>query len=149
MTRERDIRKAIEELLVATNAFSYVAADLPEDYGFGASQLTAAVVSPDRTAATTGWDSQLEGGLAYTAQVVVTILVRDEDKTVRDDLAERLLNVLQNAVNGQSLADMTMPGMTRVTGWRWLKVTPPERRIAAVVSFVYIVEGWGQRDTTS
>jgi hypothetical protein len=143
--RERDVRLAIHDALVATGAFTEVRlTGLPEDYGIRASDLTAAAIEPVSTSYTTGWDSQTTGQLDYTAQLGVTLLARAEDPQLRDELAEQLLNSLHNAVNGQSLAGLTLPGKTLVTSWRWEKPAPPERRIQATVQFAYFVtwEGW-------
>jgi hypothetical protein len=143
--RERDVRNAIRDALVATNAFAGVwLSGRPEDYGQGASELTAAAIEPVATSLTTGWDAQTAGELDFTATVTVTLLARSEDPQLRDELAEQLLDVLHNAVNGQSLAGFTLPGKTIVQSWRWQPVTPPERRIQATVSFAYLVtwEGW-------
>ena len=39
--------------------------------------------------------------------------------------------------------------VTRFVSWRWEKPAPPERRIAAIFSYQYIVEGWDSYDVTS
>jgi hypothetical protein len=143
--RERDVRLAIRDALLATGAFSDVwLSGLPENYGGAASDLTAAAIEPASTSLTTGWDAPLDGGLDYTAGLNVTLLARHEDPQLRDELAELLLNTLASAVNGQSLAGITLPGKTLVQSWTWQPAAPPERRIMAVVSCAYLVtwEGW-------
>ena len=143
--RERDVRNAIKTALLATGAFSDVwLSGLPESCGRAASDLTAAAIEPSATSLTTGWDAQLAGGLDYTARLTVTLLARHEDPQLRDELAEQLLSTLHNAVNGQSLAGFTLPAKTLVQSWSWQPASPPERRIAATVSFSYLVtwEGW-------
>jgi hypothetical protein len=147
--RERDVRTAIHDALVATHAFGAVLlSGLPEDCGAGASDLTAAAIEPAGTSLTTGWDAQLAGGLDFTATCTVTLLARHEDPQLRDELAEQLLDYLHNAVNGQSLAGFTLPGKTMVASWRWQPPAPPERRIAATVSFAYLVT-WEGFDTSA
>jgi hypothetical protein len=146
--RERDVRNEIRDRLTDTGAFSLATlAGLPEATGFGASDLTAAAIEPQSTQQVTGWDAQPFGGLEMMAQVLITILARHEDPTLRDELAEQLLNTAADAINGQSLAGMTVPGKTRITGWRWLPATPPERRIAGTLTFSYITT-WDGLDTT-
>jgi hypothetical protein len=143
--RERDIRNAIRDALLATGAFSDVwLTGLPESYGGAASDLTAASIEPASTSLTTGWDAQIAGALDYTARLTVTLLARHDDPQLRDELAEQLLNTLHNAVNGQSLAGLTLPAKTLIQSWTWQPAAPPERRIAAVVTFSYLVtwEGW-------
>jgi hypothetical protein len=147
--RERDVRNAVKDALVATGAFSDVwLTGLPEGYGRGASDLTAAAIEPIETSVTTGWDAAPTGGLDYTASLSVTLMARHPDPQLRDELAEQLLTLLANAVNGRSLAGFTMMQKTMVTGWRWQPPKPPERRIAATVEFAYLVGGWGSFDTS-
>jgi hypothetical protein len=143
--RERDVRIAIRDALLATGAFSDVwLTGLPEDYAGAASDLAAAAIQPVSTSLTTGWDAQTQGGLDYTARVHVTLLARHEDPQLRDELVEQLLDYLHNAINGQFLAGITLPGKTMVQSWNWQPPAPPERRIQAVVTFAYLVtwEGW-------
>src|SRR5262249_19536871 len=94
------------------------------------------------------WDSQTDGGLLVTSRVKITVLFRLEDPQLRDEGAELLLDTAANALNGQNLAGITLPGMTRFTSWTWLPPMAPERRIAATFSYSYIAEGWGGYDTT-
>jgi hypothetical protein len=143
--RERDVRNALKEAMVATGAFSEVLlTGLPEQYAGAASDLTLAIIEPGSSSLTIGWDAQLGGGLDYTARLNVTLLARHDDPQLRDELAEALLNTLHNAANGQSLAGITLPAKTLVQSWNWLPAAPPERRIAAVVTISYLVtwEGW-------
>jgi len=147
--RDRDVRNAIQTALVATGAFDGVWIwGLPENYGTGASQLAAAAIEPESSTQDDRWDSQTAGGLVITSRVKITLLYRGEDPQARDEAAELLLDTLANALNGQSLAGLTMPAFTRLTAWSWQPPTPPERRIAATFSYAYIVEGWDEYDTT-
>ncbi len=150
MARERDVRNAIRDALLATNAFGDAVwiTGLPEDSGSAASDLLAAAIEPQSTNLNTGWDAQTDGGLCYSSTVTVTLLARNDDAQLRDEQAEQLLDVLANAVNGVSLAGITLPGKTYVSAWAWRPAMAPERRIAATVSFQYLVlwEGW---DTTT
>jgi hypothetical protein len=148
MARERDVRNTIKELLLATGAFSDVwITGLPEDYGQAASSLTAAAIEPVSTRLTSGWDAAPSGGLDYTSELSVSLLARHPDPQLRDELAEQLLDYLINAVNGQSLAGLTIPQHTMITSWQWLTPKPPERRITATVGFAYLVT-WDTFDTS-
>jgi hypothetical protein len=146
--RERDVRNAIADALEATGFFTSVwLSGLPEDYGQAAGSLSAAAIEPAGTTLVTGWDAQTAGGLRYDATCTVTLLARDDDPARRDESAEQLLDVLANAVNGQSLGGLTVPGRTWVQSWRWQPPAPPERRIAAVVQYGYLVS-WEGFDTS-
>lgn len=148
MARERDVRNAIKDILVATGAFSNVwLTGPPQDFGQGASELTAAAIEPVSTRLASGWDAAPSGGLGYTCQLTVSLLARQSDPQLRDELAEQLLDFLINAVNGQSLAGFTIPQLTMVTSWQWQAPVPPERCITATVRFTYLVT-WESFDTS-
>jgi len=147
--RDCDVRNAIQVALVATGAFDGVWIwGLPENYGTGASQLAAAAIEPLSSTQADNWDSQTEGGLIVTSRVTLTLLYRNDDPEVRDEAAELLLDTAADALNGQSLAGLTMPGLTHFESWSWETPKPPERRIRATFSYQYIVEGWDYYDTT-
>lgn len=149
MARERDVRNAVKDALIATGAFSDVwLTGLPEAFGQGAGELAAAAIEPLATRLATGWDAAPAGGLDYSSELTVTLLARHPDPQLRDELAEQLLDFLINAVNGQSLAGFTIPQQTMIASWRWLPARPPERRINATVGFAYIVT-WDTFDTSS
>jgi hypothetical protein len=147
--RDRDVRNAIQAALVATNAFDNVyVRGLPEEFGTGASGLAVATIEPLSSDQTVRWDSQPEGGLLVSSLVTITFLYRHEDPQLRDEAVECLFDTAADALNGQCLAQFTLPGLTRFVSWRWQNPTPPERRIAAVFAFAYIVEGWDSYDVT-
>lgn len=150
MARERDIRIALGDALVQTGAFSQVRlSGLPEEYGEGASDLTAAAIQPDSTRLLTGWDAPPGGGRTFSCQLLVTVLARNSDPQLCDELAEQLVEFVRNAVDGQPLVPgFNEPGQTMVTGWQWLPRKAPERRIAITVSFRYIQDGWNSADTS-
>lgn len=150
MSRERDVRSAIQAKLLATGAFSDVwLTGLPDNYGQGSSDITAASIEPVATSMKTGWDTTPDGGLYFSTALTVTILARHSDPQLRDELAEQLLSNLINCVAGQSLADFTLPVLTLVNAWQWKPPTPPERRIVANVSFGYLIEGWDNFDVSN
>jgi hypothetical protein len=149
VSRDRDVRNAIQAALVASNAFDAVWIwGLPEDYGSAASLQAAAAIVPQSSRQEDLWDAQAAGGLVITSRVGLTLLYRNEDPQLRDEGAELLLDTAANALNGQSLAGWTLPAFTRITEWAWQAPTVPERRITATLSYQYIVEGWDEYDTT-
>ena len=83
-----------------------------------------------------------------TSRVTITLLYRCEDPQLRDEGAELLFDTAANALNGQSLATLTLPDTTKFTAWRWLPPTPPERRIQASFTYQYIIDGWDSYDVT-
>ena len=72
-----------------------------------------------------------------------------EDPQVRDEAAELLFDTAADALNAQSLAELTLPQLTRFMSWRWEKPAAPERQITAIFLYQYIVEGWDDYDTSA
>lgn len=155
MSRDRDVRQAIADLLIATKDFDSVGVSgLPEEFGSAASDQAAAVIEPvsstqDDHRMGMGWDAETSGGIVIVSFVTITLLYRHDDPQLRDEGVERLLNVAGNALSGQSLASLTLPALTRFTGWKWEHPTPPERRITAAFTYEYLLEGWAVYDTTT
>ncbi|WP_165068398.1 hypothetical protein [Paludisphaera rhizosphaerae] len=146
--RERDVRGAIRDLLDATGAFDGVyPAGLPEDRGERSGDLRAAAIEPVATTISAQGDD-VGGALTAAATLSLTLTARDDDPETRDAAAERLLYAAADALNGVSLADVTLPGSTRIQSWTWKKAVAPERRIEAVLTFQYLVEGWNGFDAS-
>lgn len=149
MSRDRDVRNAIQTALVETNAFNAVYVwGLPEDYGSGASNEAFVAIVPQSSRQEDLWDSEPAGGLVITSRVAIVLANRNIDPQLRDEGAELLLDTAANALNGQSLAGLTLPPTTRVISWDWQAPTVPERRINAIFSYQYIVDSWNDYDTT-
>ena len=105
---------------------------LPEDYGSAASGLAAAAIEPSSSDQTDRWDDASDGSLLVTSLVTITLLIRHEDPQLRDEAVELLFDTAADALNGQSLAGLTLPSLTRFLSWRWEKPAAPERRITAI-----------------
>lgn len=149
MSRDRDVRNAIQSALQQTGAFDAVYVwGLPEDYGSGASNAAIAVIEPESSTQDDRWDSATSAGLVVSSRVTLTLIYRAEDPQLRDEAAELLFDIAANALNGRGLGGLTMPQLTRFVSWRWEKPTAPERRIASIFSYQYIVEGWDSYDIT-
>jgi hypothetical protein len=156
LSRDRDVRNAIQTALVATGAFdngfnspAVWIWGLPEDYGTGSSEQAAAAIVPMSSRQEDLWDAAATGGLVVTSRLGIILLYRHHDPQLRDEGAELLLDTTANALNGQSLAGLTLPQTTRVIQWDWQPVTVPERRINCVFSYQYVVDpDWNAYDTT-
>ena len=148
--RDRDVRAAMALALSATGAFDAEGVWLwsPENLGQGTSVGRAVQIEPGNSNVANPWDAQPWGGILIQSQVKVTLLYRDEDAQKRDEGAENLLQVCQNALNGQNLAGLTLPALTCFLNWSWLNPQPPERQITSIFQYSYIVEGWNAFDTT-
>lgn len=147
MSRDRDVRNAIQAALLGTGAFDGVWIwGLPEDYGTGASQLAAAAIEPESSNQDDRWDGTTQIGLVVTSRVSLTLCYRHDDPQLRDEGVELLMDIAANALNGESLADLTLPDVTRFQSWQWQKPEAPERRIKATFTYQYFVEGWEAYD---
>ena len=107
--------------------------------------ISTASIEPSGTVVS-GLGDDVAGALKATSSVTIVLLARDDDPTARDDAAELLLNTTASALNGRSLAGVSLPGSTRLCSWAWRKATPPERRIEATLEFQYLLEGWSDFD---
>lgn len=140
--RERDVRRAIREMLDSTGMFDRVDLGIAADPGGGASgMLRTASIEPKETVVA-GLGDDVSGGLAATATVKILLIARDDDHIARDDAAEVLLNTTAAALNGRAIGGITLPGSTRLRSWEWRKAAAPERRIEATLEFRYLLEGW-------
>jgi len=151
MARERDVRSAIQAAMMASNAFDAVwLSGLPEDYGKGVSNLSAAAIEPVSTAFSAGWDNVPDGAVVFAAKLRVTLLARNPDPQLRDETVEQLLDFLCDAVNGQNLVPgFTVPQKAMVGPWLWQPAQAPERRIQATVNYLYMLtSGWDSFDTS-
>jgi hypothetical protein len=156
MSRDRDIRLAMQTLLQATAAFDpggVVLTGLPEALGQGTSLQALATIDPlsttqDFQKVGMGFDDAPGGSAIVDSTVTLTLIYRHEDAELRDEGVELLLDTALNALSGQCLATITMPAFTRFTGWKWDAATPPERRITATFTYSYFVDGWTNYDVT-
>lgn len=147
--RDRDVRNAIQAALKATGAFDNVYLwGFPEEYGSGASQSAVAVIEPSSSRQSDRDDNAPLGDLYVESTVTITFLQRSEDPQACDEACELLFEMAANALNGQVLAELTMPAMTKFVSWKWQRRTPPERRITSTFIYRYIVPGWDGYDTT-
>ena len=148
--RDRDVRNAIQAALTATGAFNAVHVwGLPADYGSGSSEQAAAWIVPQNSRQQDDWDAAPEGGLLITSQVAIVLAYRDDDPQLRDEGVELLLDTTANALNGQGLAGLILPQTARMLGWSWQPPESAERRIQAMFSYQYIIEGWDNYDVTT
>ena len=113
-----------------------------------ASEQTAAAIVPQSSRQEDLWDAAPAGGLVITSRVRIILLYRHDDPQLRDEGAELLLDTAANALNGQGLAGQIIPQTARIVQWDWQSPAVPERRINAMFSYQYIVEGWDEYDIT-
>jgi len=134
--------------MLATGMFDNVTlAGLPEDYASAAGSLALAVIEPFSVRQEDFWDSTAIEGLKITSVVEITFLARNEDPQLRDEKVEQMMNAAINVIQGQNLAEITVPEHTRFTSAKWLKPKAPERRIITTFTYEYLQIGWGSYDT--
>jgi hypothetical protein len=149
MSRDRDVRNAAHDLLMATGVFSDVdLATAPTDYASGVVGADSIMLDPIDERPEPHWDRGGLDGVIVTSRFRLTIIVRDEDPIVRDERAERLLGVCLNTLSDVSLAGLTFPAFNRWADVRWLVPVHPERKIAAVFEYRYLVDSSHSHDVT-
>jgi hypothetical protein len=146
--RERDGRVRVRDLLEQTGAFDGVyLSGLPEDRGQSSGDRRAAAIEPAATEFVTPWDDAA-GDLLFTCRLHLTLLARHEDPQLRDEMVEQLFYVAASALGGAALGPAVLPGRTVLRSWAWQQPAAPERRIAAVLEYQYLVDGWPGLDTS-
>jgi hypothetical protein len=150
VSRDRDVRNAVQTALTNTGVFDGVFIwGLPADYGTGSSKQAECIIIPQSSRQEDFWDAAPAGGLVITSRVGLTLAYRNNDPQARDEGAELLLENAANALNGQSLGDLTFPQTTRIIQWDWQEPVVPERRIIATLTYQYLIEGWDAADVTA
>lgn len=138
--RDRDIRNAMRDACEATGLFDLATTGgLPEVNGGDSGQTAVIVIEPLNYIDSDPADEDFGPLLVRTGTARVTVLAIDQDGATRDELAEKLCHLASNACNGASLAGLTYPDKTRFTTWRWLKPSPPERRVEGTFTYQYEV----------
>lgn len=146
--RDRDVRNAIQAVLVATGAFDGVYLwGFPDAAEQSAESLRAVAIMPGNGSETDEWDSVSDGVIEITQRSKLVIMVRNDDKQARDETADQLFALTCNTLNGQSLAGLTIPMKTRIRKWDWRDPIPPERRIDLIIEYVYLVTTLDSFDT--
>ena len=146
--RDWGILEDVQTRLRATHEFSDVhLVALPEDVGFAATETVAAVVEPAE------WSEPAEeydegGDVTRLFKFRITLMRRDEDPVINAKALDRLSDVVCNALDGQSLATITFPAMTRVRRGRWDRRTTPEQRLVLSGDCTYEVTTYTGHDTT-
>lgn len=150
MPTEDDVRHAIATILEDSGYFDDVfMTGLPKMDDQSAEDLRACAILPSETTEDDRYDTSPGGLIVLDARVKIVFVARDQDPLARDKTVNLLLLYAQNALNGESLAGITLPDFTRFKGgWRWEDPVPPERKITAMFSFRYLVQGWKAFDTT-
>lgn len=147
MARSDDIRDDIRARLEATGHFSRVSTrGTPDEQGFSAGDLVAAVIGMTADDTTDLYDGGDGTGLRVDGRCPVTLMVRNADPQLRDRQLDLVRNVLRRAVNGQSLAGLTVPDKTYMKSSRPMPPKAPERRIEATVIWAYLPESWDDFD---
>lgn len=140
------IRDDIRARLMSTGAFTDVYTHLPEQWGRAASDANAAAVEIPSGRSVPRWDGGARLGLTKSQRFTVTLMARNQDPTLRDEAALDLLRRLESAINGQSLASITVPDHTYVESWTPLPERTPERRYRCIVTTEYIADNWDRTD---
>jgi hypothetical protein len=78
----------------------------------------------------------------------IVLVVKDEEVSRRSDELDRLVHVIHNAVDGQSLAGASIPGLSRIRRGGRRYVRHPDEGITLFGEFTFFIEGFGAHDTT-
>ena len=147
MPRDYDVLDDVRARLVATKEFDAVyRSALPETKGQSAGDRFAAAVEHR------SWEELSESADPSVIQSTrklkwrLTLLVRDDDPEVRERELDRLLAVAQDALDGQSLAGVTLPDWTYLSSGVYEDAKPPEQHMRVEGYCAYYIEGWAGHD---
>lgn len=137
--------------LYATGEFSAVSRNRPFELetGHHAMEEVSCDVSPGIPWANLDSSGEFAGvRLEHTGRLVVALAVRDEDHEARWCRLSRLEAIVNNTLNGQSLAGVTVPGRTLCMRGTYPTAQHPEQRSLIGIDYEYLVNGYAGFDTT-
>jgi hypothetical protein len=138
LSRERDVRTAIMDALQATGEFDLVNTGQDKGQEVNSDGNSFAHVDPHDAQEASHWDDGGGAGVEVISRCRITLSVSNNDPQTRDEHLEKLLNITQNIVNDQSLAELTLPSSSRIRSWRWLPAKAPLRQVEAIFEFHYL-----------
>lgn len=146
------IRDDVIARLAATDQFATVwSGGLHDFQGAASGSLLIACVEPVREDISAPWDAADDGDLEVRGRLHVTLICRADTTDARDALAARLAAIVRNAINGRSLAGLTLPQFTLVSRINWLKPARnqpwQERHVELLLDYRYLEPGWNAADT--
>jgi hypothetical protein len=144
--RERDVWTAIKAILDATKIFDNVYIGVGEA-NHSAEDILSAEIDAYDGQATDEYDDT-SGPLLVESRVQLLLIASDAEPTVRDSKADLILAITANALNGQSLGGLTLPGFTKLSNWRYGPIEPPHRKITAILKFAYLTDSWAGFNTS-
>lgn len=140
--RDPDILDDIQARLKAIGLFDNVyRSALPEDRGQSASDNMAAAVAMNEWQEIDDADDGPNLRLQRTVRWTLTLFVREDDPQVRERKLDKLLAASQKALDGKSLAGVTVPDWTRLRRGTYQTPASPEQRMTVAGDAIYWVEG--------
>lgn len=146
--REFHVWADVEARLNATGRFELVEIAEPADVTneVAADRIPAAIITPLSGEEMDFADDTDDVRNDATSVFNLTLIVRSTEPRERFDLLDQLRSAVQNAINGKSLANLTVPAFTRVRRWQYQPAKDPEKRLVLTVEFRYIVAGHDDHD---
>lgn len=147
--RDADVIDDVIDRLTATGQFAGVYwGELPEVRGRPAEQIAMATVEPASWNETDEFDDETDYQSVVKATFLLTLFTRSPDARTRDRSLDLLRTAAANAINEQSLAGITIPGLTILRNGKYLPANNPERRMTIIGEYAYFVDGPTGHDTT-
>lgn len=144
--RDWDVLESARDLLATTQQFDNVYLTSFDDRSISTSDGYSAVVQPLDGDEVDTRDDGDETEQTSHSRWTLTLVGRADDPEVRDRELDRLQSVAQNALDGVSLAGLTIPGLTKLRRGKWEKPKPPERRITLTGEYSYWLDDWSAHD---
>jgi hypothetical protein len=144
--RDQDCYVAIETTLEALGVFGIVKYGFPIDALLsGADQSAVCSIMPQAWTENDEYDP-IE--LCRSVVGVITLACRSEEPFDRLELLGQLEAQVCDAINGQSIHDLTLPAWTRVKSGVYPPAVHPEQRVQLRLEFSYFIDGYAGHDTS-
>lgn len=137
--RDRDIRNAIRDALLATGAFDEVVlARQEDDYTTVGIESRKLIIEPFDQGMMYQSDYAAIENLMVDSRLKLSFLSRADDPQIRDERLEAMVNVAYNTMIGVCWLGLTFPAFTQfVQHAKWLPPKHPVRRADAIYSYRY------------
>lgn len=144
-----DVIEDVQARLRATNEFDAVYDEMPELRGRSSGERSVAVVLFRDVTEVDEFNDSAGARSIARGRFTVRLLARDDDPEMRWANLCRRGAVAMNVINGQALANLTFPALTRLRFGRVETRTPPEQALVLDGEYVYQVLGHASHDASA
>lgn len=138
--RDRDIRHAIRDALLATSIFDTVLlGNIEDDYTHFGIEARHVVIDEAGQDVRYMWDTNEIDNLVVDSHVKLSFVTQSEDPLRRDENIELMMDAAYNTMIGISWLGVTMPAFSSFgKPFKFPKVKPPQRQVDITYTYRYM-----------